>query len=1002
MAKYHINPTTADLSNATISFFENNSEVYTRTIGGETTNQNKTIAATPKSSAVDGEITTFKNGILTVPFTVKTDEVFKMFAAWASTGSTALDPVWDTDNDGSYGNAKTLPFISAQIETADTTITSDYAVVVPAEIEIIALADNNPEAKINGRDTEFAKKDVTKIRANHLYETVGYTNEEDQQSYGAIPMPATHTVKYDAIFNFDFIETHYNYTTYTRYGMSTQDKVMTADDMKALGLHYEYTLVNYIMGNNVTGESVHMEQVDKDGNPVTDKTSPYFAPRSVTADGQTISGKVATREAIDREPLVRVDLVTEDGKIIRYGYVKIRIVEDKADDMEVTIPLTEMYMNCGDEGRVTWSQMENLILAKLNDNKGITKQEFEKNYYLDVVGNYENMPYVNPSAIPVSDPSGTLYSTAAANQWMAKRYYKDSKGNYVYAQDLANDDAMTKLSKFTADNNWFGRVWYTPHDNATAGHNWDESTNVLIWNLMGEEDLTGDYADAGNMTAAAYAKLITVAKATYLSKGLNKQAISTVVRFINKNNGTSIYVKLLLEVDKIHFAYADINRRVLDHWYSKTEGYRDGVADTIEVYANVPTPAEHGKYTLETYSFHKDLKEYWLKQEIVPELHGLYKADGKTPAFNKFWDYTNKKFIGATYFRFTLPVKGENADFSADSKGQWVVNGASGAKWTVELSADKSEIQAVKKDGKAYTATTIVKMNPDGNIWWMGRDQTVTGSLVSDKTTRSEEYINEPANDILNYIGMYDAQGNKQREYYLTNQENKTFTAFVEIEVDADYCYEPLIGDTRFNVRFLRPINVWPAETKWTDAPNETQIYDIWKLLYIRDWRTYAVVMDKQTQKFADDGKNHKGEYSDTNMDVPYSFYGIQNLYIKRSEIRSDAYLEPAKRVKLTDPAAIEKLYSINDIPALTSAYGQEYLKLVDAGTSADAAGTMWNGNSETDSSADLIAYTNNGGVVKPFYVYVPISVEYSWGALIPWTQRVWAVIYINPTVGNE
>ena len=56
----------------------------------------------------------------------------------------------------------------------------------------------------------------------------------------------------------------------------------------------------------------------------------------------------------------------------------------------------------------------------------------------------------------------------------------------------------------------------------------------------------------------------------------------------------------------------------------------------------------------------------------------------------------------------------------------------------------------------------------------------------------------------------------------------------------------------------------------------------------------------------------------------------------------------------------------------------------------------------ESTQSGDILAYTNNGGVVKPFHVYVPIKVVYSHGALKPWTQTVWAVIKINPTVGNE
>ena len=71
-------------------------------------------------------------------------------------------------------------------------------------------------------------------------------------------------------------------------------------------------------------------------------------------------------------------------------------------------------------------------------------------------------------------------------------------------------------------------------------------------------------------------------------------------------------------------------------------------------------------------------------------------------------------------------------------------------------------------------------------------------------------------------------------------------------------------------------------------------------------------------------------------------------------------------------------------------------------GTSKETAGKTAIGLPESTQSGDILAYTNNGGVVKPFHVYVPIKVVYSHGALKPWTQTVWAVIKINPTVGNE
>ena len=58
---------------------------------------------------------------------------------------------------------------------------------------------------------------------------------------------------------------------------------------------------------------------------------------------------------------------------------------DDAENLHVTVDFSDQYMNCGTSVRMTWSQVDNLILSQLGSN-GITKQEFENTYYLDVEG----------------------------------------------------------------------------------------------------------------------------------------------------------------------------------------------------------------------------------------------------------------------------------------------------------------------------------------------------------------------------------------------------------------------------------------------------------------------------------------------------------------------------------------------------------------------------------------------------------------------------------------
>ena len=1088
IARYHYSPSTADVKGYEFSFFENDAEVYTR-------GAKDSILATPRTADI-----TYDNGILTVPFDVKSANLKTMFDAWMA-GNVELNndqkPNVGTNNNA-FGGGKKLPFIAGQMAKGDTVVTSDYGVVVPAEITIKALADNAALSQVEGTDgvtrpTLFNKKPTTtthKVGENHLYETAGYNGakypkkEGGEQNYGAITMPATHVVAYDSIIKIDFIETHYDYKSYAKYGASKNEQVMDDAMMAALGLHYEYTLVDYTVGGNITGESVHMEQVDKDGNSLSaaDPTSPYFAPRSVTEDGKTITGKKATREAISREPLIRVDLKNKDGKIVRYGYVKIRIVEtaEEVNDLEVTIKFPDMYFNCGDSAKVTWSQMENLILAKLGNN-GLTKQEFEQKYYLDVVGLYENMPYIKPSAVGVTDPAGKLYT----DKWEARRYVK-ADGKYILAavntienveDDPAtwNDDAMARQDKYTATSNWFGRVWYTPHDNATAGNNWDETTNVLIWNLKPKANQCSNMDDNEDFYA-----LRDIVGATYESNGLSTKDFSTVVRFVNKSTGASIYVTLLFETGKLHFAKADINRRVLDHWYDFTQGYTDNTADTIEVYANVPTPAIRNNAALTNSTFSKDVKEYWLSSQIIPE---IYEKD----KFNKYW--ANNQFNGKISFRFRLPKIGDHVGTAAsggvnssdvdaqngkikvvvegvikdrDKSLYWQAKGISGTTYNLYLAQQAEGTinttigEYAGENGNQIIATWSVKVGNDTQnraaiIATIKEDGTIhyLGDIEGQNMYADAQNVasNLAATDLLNLCGMYDETGKLMKDEYLDGQnglnKKRAFTAYVEIAADATTCFDPLIGKNYFNVRFLRPVNMWPAETNWVDAPNKTMVYPIWKLAYIRDWRQYAVVPADKSQQFGaaakagygEDGLVHNGDFEEGN--VTYQFYGIQYLYVKRDEIRSDAYLAPADRaIAKTNPADIKALYKITEIPALTGTNANDpatkwqYLKIyqeVKANANAipgygqmtdaekkialaeatekktaEVAGAAATGKDASNALTDYLAYTNNGGVVKPFHIYVPIALKYPWGNVIDWTQTVWAVITVDPTVGNE
>lgn len=1074
--KYHINPATADLEGWTFSFWENDATHYTR-------GNNGAIKATPKKTQFTKA--DYVGGILEVPFTVDNETMFGMFRQWAQSDPVNYamgdyDPFWWWDSRAGYTQAhgddmsydgenfelqeNPLPFLAGQFEKGDTVVTSDYAVVVPAVIDIIALADNAPEEILDQGTFVGADGHVGKIRANHLYESTGYDGAVYLDNAGAISMPATHSLLYNDPNGIDlkpFVETHYDYISFAKYGNSVPDQVMSDELLAALGLHYEFTAIDYKIGENKTGESVHVEEIAEG----------VFAARSVTADGKTITGQVATKEAVDREPLVRVDLVDEKGNIVRYGYIKLRIVDTKPANLEVTIDLPEYWMNCGDEHSITWSQVENLILAKLGTD-GMLKQDFEKQYYLEVYGGYENMPYLNPTTAGITDPSGELYT----GQWMAKRYYKKADGSYALAfghDTDETDETGDEYKKFTATNNHFGEVWYTPHDNPTTSHNWDESTNVLIWNLYGgtvERDGTAkvdDKEQAGNMTKIKNEKLRDVCGVTYANpEGTN--GISTVVRFKHKMNGTSIYVTL--NIPKVHFEYGVVQNKDWSHWWKfntqlfGVESDEDPYWDEFDTHMNTPVPAYVGYKWLKVGDFKQDLRDYW------HEPTDMIKLLGDESKFTKF--YSSKGGVDPVIdFIFTWPVDKRNSDGVTASvvnktKHQWVVEGVSGVKWTLEVDEENPKvINAVKKNGAAYgpEEVAIITNATDG----------FNSVLYYHGLEEADPKLYPAATDLVNKSGRYDetgakrygagtAMGEQKDAEYLEKNIDETFTAYIKINVTHE-CYDPLIAKQYFNVRVLRPINVAGKEVRIKDIPNVMQRISIRDLVDIIDYRDIPVVGRYATALKADKTafnivdfpawkdvvKNEntsimtaEGFVKEQNKGVPYEFYQITDLAVMYSEILSDHQAPYADRVKAPARTRAEVaalltagvVKPVKDIPSLRGGLeGKDYTK-----PETPRVLSLWSNDADHSLKvadewdiAQLVdmtkvntysrgigklEYTNNDGITQLFHIYVPIAVKYNWGNikfdedLDPagakldnnYTQKVWAVITVDPSYLGE
>ena len=177
-------------------------------------------------------------------------------------------------------------------------------------------------------------------------------------------------------------------TTCRTLNGSTSDKLWHDNAVKALNdklfadgtFKYEFELLGYKTSTtDKTSQSVHA---------VINPENGYQVRAQLTKDGKQQewgaenSQNVAT---VGRMPLVRVRLMNET-KIVAVGYLKLNIVSKTAEPEEVpyikdVLTVTENYtINCKGsnvfEEKVTWSDIEEKVYAKLN----MTKAEFEANY----------------------------------------------------------------------------------------------------------------------------------------------------------------------------------------------------------------------------------------------------------------------------------------------------------------------------------------------------------------------------------------------------------------------------------------------------------------------------------------------------------------------------------------------------------------------------------------------------------------------------------------------
>lgn len=289
--EYEMNPSSAVVS------AENALNVLTRE--AESVNTRSDEAADYEASFVE-----IKNGNLTV--NLKSNK---------TVGENAQRP----QGDYYFSEDITVFALQATVRKGDedTTVTSDYARIYESPLYIQAIS-------YTSKDYGHAENACTdNLPTNHLY-----TDAQDAiRNTPELPVDYKKTLDIKKL-----LETHYWISSPTSAGYKGTDGVYEKDyPENDYGLSYRFELIDYCYYEGTYPDGgIFAENASESSFATIDPETGVLTPG--------VNGEVSPA-TIDRQPLVRVTLVTEKGDIIAVGYIKVHILPEdyiKADPYELT------------------------------------------------------------------------------------------------------------------------------------------------------------------------------------------------------------------------------------------------------------------------------------------------------------------------------------------------------------------------------------------------------------------------------------------------------------------------------------------------------------------------------------------------------------------------------------------------------------------------------------------------------------------------------------------
>jgi len=1029
-AKYHINPSTANLDGAQLSFYANYPEVKWN-YKGDTRGANDGIA-TPVPATIEKTSDMVEDGILSVPFKVD---------------RTLLNAVrYKTDNRG-YVQAGNNPsddeiratltgheaLIALQATVKDeagndTTVTSDYALLYPTDYDIVALGGKwlhkSGEKHYIGYDhlwtkliakkgdnPTFAGADPKKadIASGFMLYEEGTmkVNGQDVPYYSPIDAfkegdAFVLDVEFDKSVDLkEQVFTHVRKGYSAPNGIVSWDKYCTEADNKLiadLGLHYEFEAIHYVSGSNRTDEFEHIEVIDG-----------VAYPRSVTEDGKMIAGQTATNEIVGRMPIVRVTLEDDKHNVLAVGYILLHIVNTKITNNHVTIDLPVSYMNCTAPAAITWSQVEALILREV----GMDKRTFETLYTLETIGHtadydgrfFSMQAYGNEREYPGHYGDKIKYGEGAGyvNKTAVQYIDVDGQGSWTSVFDInkaiKTSSAWTGVTGTDAERLAKRLAMLTyPLGSVYETYNGErQQTSVLEWNVGSQVNplvayTYNDNYSFGNTTEGAgqsqkvsIEQAMIASGASVASKGVSTNAIEVTVAYKQYKAGSTtemtdqnaIYVTLRIPAGNLKFAYAEAAGKDLANWYYD-DGYQNVLnneSEAAEIHINVPSPDLQGTgatITRGTASY-KGLHDIDFGKVIDQTfMNSLVKMGG----FDKdnFSRFANVDFS----YHLVAPKKGESStDLNASKKKQEGEDDTFGPETT-----DAWEVEGVT--GNIYLLHVVRNYGNDKNV-----DVIEIASYIDAEDGKVKVIGNATEKQVVKLVRNITGA--------VTNRENSDTKGTKIALMPNRYAQDIVNKIGRYDLFKDADGNAKDNNTTYLDNEGKTftafieivsgnPCYKLmmpnsyFKARFLRpinvmpgtdNWTDATNVVQKTPVWKLTDIKDWRTWTLGTSMsanNVDAKYYGIADSTYKHYWVDMD-------EIRTDHGKAVNDrqiLYSVDAIKALEkrnahASLMNEYLYL-----SVD----------EKDGSQGILTlnYKNNGANVGTFHIYVPVYVAYSFG----------------------